>query len=240
MEHSEIKERVINLGKLLVQELGLEPGVDTLSRWMAHYISEQMAVTENAEEDEKTMAEKECFETILKLWEHRALMPDGHRPFENFEPIFRALNALDPENRYPYFYNQPPHRSSKQTKSEPNEDTETEKWINIAHAFDSAARVLINYALTQAAKNACDEKTTEWLKESRGIDDEGELSLISRMSLIMDNGTVSNEDRMDRQKKLRIDNLSSRIQKLESFMKSASLLLADFRGELAEAVKEDG
>ena len=40
MVSSEIQERAISLGKALVQELELEPGVDTLSRWMAHYVAE--------------------------------------------------------------------------------------------------------------------------------------------------------------------------------------------------------
>ena len=31
---------VLDLGRALVEELGLDPGVDTLSRWMAHYIAE--------------------------------------------------------------------------------------------------------------------------------------------------------------------------------------------------------
>jgi len=35
MESSEIRKRIINLGKVLVEELNLDPGVDTLARWMA-------------------------------------------------------------------------------------------------------------------------------------------------------------------------------------------------------------
>ena len=46
MENSEIQKRIINLGKALVEEIGLDPGVDTLARWMAHYIAEQMEIAE--------------------------------------------------------------------------------------------------------------------------------------------------------------------------------------------------
>jgi hypothetical protein len=42
MENLEPQEKVINLGKLFVQELKLEPGVDTFSRWMAHYLAEKI------------------------------------------------------------------------------------------------------------------------------------------------------------------------------------------------------
>ena len=68
MEHLEQQKKAINLGKLLVNELGLESSNDTLSRWMAHYISEKMLLAEKLPEgEEKNKAEKDCFETILKL-----------------------------------------------------------------------------------------------------------------------------------------------------------------------------
>ena len=66
-----MREEILNLGKLLVGELGLEYSVDTLSRWMAHYIAEQMRIIESTENDDKKLAEEKCFETILKLWKHR-------------------------------------------------------------------------------------------------------------------------------------------------------------------------
>jgi len=48
MESSGMQKRIINLGKALVEELGLDTGVDTLARWMAHYIAEQMEIAKNA------------------------------------------------------------------------------------------------------------------------------------------------------------------------------------------------
>ena len=83
MASSEMRKRIINLGKALIEELGLDPGVDTLARWMAHYIAEQMTIAENATGDDKIEAEQHCFETILKLWQHRSSLPNGRRPFES-------------------------------------------------------------------------------------------------------------------------------------------------------------
>jgi hypothetical protein len=42
MENLEQSEKIIDLGKMLVKELGLEPGGDTLARWMAHYLAEKI------------------------------------------------------------------------------------------------------------------------------------------------------------------------------------------------------
>lgn len=43
MEKSEVYQNAINLGKLLINELQLEPSVDTLGRWMAHYLAIKMS-----------------------------------------------------------------------------------------------------------------------------------------------------------------------------------------------------
>ena len=36
MEHLETQQKIIELGKTIVMELKLDPGVDTLSKWMSH------------------------------------------------------------------------------------------------------------------------------------------------------------------------------------------------------------
>ena len=91
----EIQERAISLGKTLVQELGLEPGVDTLSRWMTHYISEQIALIETGPDHEKTEAQQRCSDTIAQLRERRSSLPNNRYPFKNFESIFETLSKLN-------------------------------------------------------------------------------------------------------------------------------------------------
>ena len=103
-------QRAISLGNEIVKELKLEPGGNTLSRWMAHYIAEKIAASENMEGAEKSDAELKCFETILSLWQHLSAFPDGRRPFESFEPIFRALGCLDPESTDPFYFQPPQYR----------------------------------------------------------------------------------------------------------------------------------
>ena len=45
MEQSEQQKAILELGKLFVKELDLEKSVDTLSRWMAHYVAEKIKYT---------------------------------------------------------------------------------------------------------------------------------------------------------------------------------------------------
>jgi hypothetical protein len=208
---SEIQERAISLGKALVQELGLEPGVDTLSRWMAHYISEQIVLAENAPDNEKTEAKQRCFDTILKLWKHRLSLPNGRYPFKNFEPIFETLSRLDPDNSRPYYFDNSHFQKSENDDTPEDQTNEVQSWINMALSIDAAARVLIDFAIKQAACNAEDEKTGAWIEKSTGISDDkyDDLSIITRLL------EEPQKDELEEEARERTSyELSSRIEKL--------------------------
>lgn len=213
MENSEVRKRTISLGKALVEELKLNPGVDTLSRWMVHYIAEQITVAENATGDKKRVAEQRCFETILKLWQHRSALPNGHRPFENFEPIFNALARLDPDNPQPYYYsrlNAIPSETNEVSK-EPNEVLQ---WIDLANAMDRSARILIEFIFHQASLIAMDEKTINWLINAVGISPNDDVSIVVRlMNTYEDIDEETNTSDNDQSGKIQ-----SRIQQLDTFI----------------------
>jgi hypothetical protein len=54
MEKLDHSAEIINLGKKLVTELKLDNSVNTLGRWMAHYLAELMVAVEN----EKSLIKK--------------------------------------------------------------------------------------------------------------------------------------------------------------------------------------
>jgi hypothetical protein len=164
MESLKMQQRALNLGNQLVQELGLDPGVDTLSRWMAHYIAEQIATAENASGPNKAKATERCFRTIISLWEHRASLPSGCRPFEDFEPIFRALARLDPEEPRSFYHQFAPRSATKEGGKAEKETVQN--WINFIFAIDETARVLIEFALNEATKKAATKKTKTFLKNA--------------------------------------------------------------------------
>ena len=230
MEGSEMQGQVINLGKALVKELDLEPGVDTLSRWMAHYIAEQIITAENAAGDEKSKAEQKCFETILELWQRRSALPDGRRPFENFEPILRALERLDPENSQPFYYTQPRvHLSGKNDTSKPISKN-VQKWIDNALGLDRAARVLIEFAFKQATTSAKDKKTRAWIENAIDLKDSDEISIVIRLISAYKDGQ-DEKAREDLQEEQR-NHFKSRIEKLDTFLELSSSLRAALTGEL--------
>lgn len=103
MEDSKAQNKILELGKAIVKELELDPGVDTLSKWMAHYVSEKMVLAESLKGDLKTEAEKECFELISKLWEHRWSIPRNKPFLQDFEPLFETVSKLDLDRNDPFF-----------------------------------------------------------------------------------------------------------------------------------------
>lgn len=218
-----MRNRIINLGKALVEELGLDPGVDTLARWMAHYIAEQIDRLENAAGHEKVEAEKHCFDTILKLWQHRSSLPNGKEPFKNFEPIFRALEKLDPESKQTYYFENFILNSSKSGEQSVVTDS-VEQCLTIATGIDEAARVWLDYVFKQAVLSATDDKTIEWLNNSADLLDK-DTSIIVRF---LPESMLSKEE--DTEKKR--EGLVSRIRQLEAFNDFNQELLSMFKQEL--------
>ena len=106
MEDSKPFSEVVELGRLIVRQLGLEETQDTLSRWLAHRIAEVMTAAEEAS-DARERAElgEECEELILRVWERRSNWPHGWPPAEAAEAldrlmpthgVFRNQGALEP------------------------------------------------------------------------------------------------------------------------------------------------
>ncbi|MFC3801021.1 hypothetical protein [Cohnella sp. GCM10012308] len=209
----------MNLGKALVTELGLDNSVDTFARWMAHYVAEQIVVAETATANSKAIAEKNCFETILKLWEHQESFPRGRRPFENFEPIFRALERLDPEKDEPFFW------ANLDDSPKGNVSEDVKYWLDVASGIDKVARIWLDYVFKQAALCATDDKTKSWIKNTVGLDKK-ESSVI--VKFLTEDG-LDNEMTSESNKR---ELINSRIQQLQSFNDFNKKLMAIFEREL--------
>ena len=155
-------ERLIELGNRLVSDLGIDDTSDVLGRWMAHYLAELIEAAKAASAEARPAKLEKCSEAILNLWKHRYELPNGKRPFEDMEPIFRALESLDPRNETPrYYYALAEHESEN--------ETEVKKWLGLVDGFDRSAKILIRYCLSQAAQNAVD-KTKEWVALAEAAD----------------------------------------------------------------------
>lgn len=239
MENLEQQQQIISLGRLFVNELNLEPGVDTFSRWMAHYIAEKITVAELSEANIKKEAEKDCFDTILKLWQHRQSIPSGKRPLENFEPIFEALSKLNPEKEQPYFYLPDNNRDEKEpSEADLDDKAEVEKWIKIIEGVDKTARIWIEYALGRAAAKAKDEKTKLWIDAASKLPDSTDVDIID--TLLDEIPLFDYEDDKDEfSKKYEVERLKKRISELLKYNELNALLLTEYQNELNRLERHD-
>ncbi|MGE8438660.1 MAG: AVAST type 3 anti-phage protein Avs3b [Pseudomonas palmensis] len=212
------------LGKKLVTEQGFDGSVDTLGRWMAHHIAELIQEAESANDDARPVKMASVREAVLALWSHRHALPNGRSPFVGMEPIFNALESLNPDT---------PHFRYFSTSSAPDtsdeESEEVQKYVEMAKAVDRASKVIISFCIAEAAQRALDS-SKEWVQlASKAEADEGfDITLIR---IIADRSDLMNAPN-PATKRRRI--LNDRKQKLEALLIGASEVLESIDAKLGE------
>jgi len=214
--------QVLALGRKLVDELGMEPSVDTLGRWMAHYVAELIDAAANATPVERGTAEKRCFDAILELWRHRAEFPDGRRPFEDLDSVARTIASLNPDNEAPRYF--PNVRGGIVDE---DEVAQTRSLLGFVRDLDFTAKLLIGHFLAEAASSAAD-KGKEWIKLAEdAAADRGPYDVLIRyVSSEADLGIKADSDDHERAK------LLDRKKRLEAFVDIATHLSAEIKGRL--------
>lgn len=158
MANSKRFATVVELGERLVRELGVDDSNDTLARWMAHYIAEQLTNAQSMKGAARHSVQQECFRSILELWKHRNALPEGRRPFREWEPLFDTLSTLDLKNPAPRYF-----RAARTLADQEEVGSKSKEWLRAATSLDYAARVLIRYCLSLAAENAAVD-ASEWIR----------------------------------------------------------------------------
>ena len=229
-----MQERVISLGKQLVESLASERGgdVDMLSRWMSHYIAEQMVAVENATDATKAEAEERCFRTILSLWEHRSTLPNSRRPFESFEPIFESLMRLHPDEPRPFYL------SSQLVDQMEDETNGVKSFVQAALSADVAARAVIDVLLAEATQRATSSSVRAWLENAlspslvsdlRASDISVIIKLKERAEELAPHGQAEDEE----VKK----NIERRIERLDGFVTLCQFVRTELAKQLDEPAK---
>jgi len=189
---------------------------------MAHYIAELIARAESKTGEEKQKDRKECFEAILTLWKHINDLPYGNRPFEDLEPIVRAISSLDPDDDTPRYF-----RSINLPQGQEEEKSERDRWLDLVGSTDYSAKILIGYFLGEAARVAID-KTQEWVKlaKAAGTEEDAYEVVIHFVSTNADLGREPDSNAEVRQQ------LKDRIRRLEIFVKLADSVAGDLKKRL--------
>lgn len=223
-------EATLELGRRLTKELGIDQSVDTLGRWMAHYIAELIQDAEKASAEERPLKMRSCCDAILNLWKHRHVFPIGKRPLEELEPLLRVIESLDTEDDTPRYFN-----SARRAVGSSKESDETKFWLDLVDGLDHSAKVLIRYCLTRAAQSALN-KSLEWVKlaEAAGADESAEYHLVR--VLVYEDSMLNASDPGEKDRR----HIEDRIKKLEAFANMASAMLSELREEGRRAEDIDG
>ena len=185
---------------------------------------------ETAEAEDRPNKLKQCADTILKIWEHRNQLPNGKRPFEDFDPIFRALESLDLTDKTPRYF-----RSLRMAAQETEQNTETKEWIERADSLDYSAKILIRYCLVQASQTALD-KSEGWvaLAENAELEDGFDLPVIR--FILREDDLLNTDEPDDNEQKL----LEDRIKQLEGFKEMTESLASHLRQQLKQTDAPNG
>ena len=225
MEQSEQFDNVLALGKRLVQELNLVGSVDTLGRWMAHYISELIVEAEVADGEKKKEIQAKCQKEILNLWKHIEVFPGEARPFRDMEPIVATIRALN-SGSSEYFLNPQAQTCIDQSQL----SDEAKQWLNRSRLVDNSARLMIKLCLAYATDNALKE-CQEWDGLSEKADAERnpiiDLAQTIEKSLFRVNSEKNTIE-------MKIDSLNENREQLKSIIEIVELLVSEFDSEISK------
>lgn len=103
-KYKQSEEKILQLGKNLVAELQLDRSVDTLGRWMAHYVAELIDSAENADDTESGKGlKKETFDAILDLWARKEHLPKG-QPLVSAKDLAELLKVFKARSNSALFF----------------------------------------------------------------------------------------------------------------------------------------
>lgn len=218
MASSNRSKAIIELGKKLVSQLGDEADRDILAAWMAHFIAEKIDAVEHSAPATRADTENDCATAILALWQHRHTLPSGARPFEELEPIARAIADFDPESKGHRYYSQA-RNAANDVVSGPEV-----RWLELAKGFDYSARLLVRLCLQNAARDAMD-KSQDWISLAAEASDEHGIEIrIVRFLENEDDGVTETGERRKA--------LQNRLDRLEALVSASTILSAEIQTEI--------
>ena len=249
MENSKAQDKILTLGKVIVKELELDPGVDTLAKWMAHYIAEKIVLAERLTGNKKKQAEEDCFDIISKFWEHRWSIPHRKPFLQDFEPLFETLDKLNPNKIISFFL--PPqlifemeeeikisetNEINNESDNSQVENLNPQTYLDSALRVDKLAKSLISNLIKQAASGIkLSAEREDLIRNSIEAIDYPESRII-RITSDYSKSLESQKDEADETQN-RISEVKSKIHELEELTTIVQSLASRYRIELLELEK---
>lgn len=205
-ERLELTADLISLGKALAFQLREESNgrEDLLSRWIAQDLASKIKAAES--EPENVELQRDCLDTILALWEHRAVFPHEKRTTAKYETILQTIERLDPTSRSSFYFSRDVELTG-----------DGAHLLESALSIDRAARALISHCLSWAADISEDDNDWSKLARAAGLEESPDMQVI-RILLTGD------DDRQPSGLEVRRDRIKNLQKSLGRFRKVSRLI----------------
>ncbi len=208
-----------------MEELGLTKEVDTLGRWMAHYVAELISESEKGSSSERKQKQAVAAQMILQLWQHRAEFPNGSRPLREFDSVLGVLQSLDLSNPRHRYFRVPESVAAKPLSKQ------SAQLLSTMSAIDRGARTMISYCLSTATEGDAGI-AGEWISAA----DAAELEQDAQMRgirIIVTNGNMPSVVDEVEVKRKKIDSALQVLKGLQAIAKVVSTELRSQRSSLS-------
>jgi len=152
----------------------MDDEVDTLGRWMSHFLAERIAAAENEEEPKsRKRLQLECCDLILQLWEHRTALPYRARQLGGLTRILDAIVDLR-TNESPYC-----------GAALGNAETDDNHWLVFAKEIEAEAKSLVRLAIFQALAESVLPVEAEKAEKFREFLSEKEAKIVEELQRLI-------------------------------------------------------
>ncbi|MBZ9631736.1 hypothetical protein LB465_13180 [Salegentibacter sp. LM13S] len=213
-KHSE--EEILRLGKKIIKELELVYTVNTLARWLGHYLAELMDNIDNCDSEvEKSELQKECCSVILEIWEKRERIPI-EKPTEKLKPIIDVISLLK-KNEHPFI--------SHRFLSNNNLRNKNSNWFSFLEIVKNNSERIYRKSLISMISEELLEKDKKWIEEHGVFLSDDEKSVVEYLDSIKEIeisfGEKKDKDSSENEKLKKLFNeIESLIDEQKSFLMS--------------------
>lgn len=171
------EEEIIKLGNKLVKELDLEYSVNTLARWMSHYLAELINNIDKAETaDEKKLLQKECCEIILKIWSQKENLPI-RKPLDGLKHVIEILQVLKKEKEEGIL---------PRWLGNYNRLTSESAWATFADMVKNNSEEIFSKVIQMNLHQDILSKDEEWMKENKEFLTKDQINFFELIDVIKD------------------------------------------------------
>jgi hypothetical protein len=197
-KHSE--EEILKLGKKLIEELELVYSVNTLARWLAHYLAELINNIDKCEsKEEKENLQRECCDIILEIWKKRERIPI-EKPTERLKPIIDVISLLK-KNEHPFI------RHSFLDKRNGLKNSNS-SWLSFLEIVKNNSERIYRKSLIAMISEELLEKDKEWIEEHASFLSDDEKSIIEYLDSVKEiTISFSNDSEKEITENEKIENL---------------------------------